>query len=112
MRRASSTRLSSRPSDELGELLLRGDDDPHLASADATEVLHDGLKVEHLLDVARHELADLVDDEQEILAGAAATSSAPCREGPESPGVMSARFIADSLQLSASGIRRSGPSRA
>ena len=54
--------------DELVELLLRGDDEPHLPAPDATEALHDRLEVEHLLHVARDELPDLVDDEDERLA--------------------------------------------
>ena len=65
--------------DELAELLLRGDDDPVLAAALHAEALHDGLQVEHLLDVARDELADLVDDEHERSAQAAGASSARWR---------------------------------
>ena len=58
--------------DQLAELLLRGHDQPVLAAPDAAEALDDGLEVEHLLDVAGDELADLVDHEQQGLAGAAA----------------------------------------
>ena len=57
--------------DELAELLLRSDDDPVLAAALHAEALHDRLQVEHLLNVAGDELADLVDDEHQSLAGPA-----------------------------------------
>ena len=56
--------------DELAELLLRRDDDPVLAAALHAEALHDGLQVEHLLNVARDELADFVDDEHQRRARA------------------------------------------
>ena len=51
--------------DELAELLLRRDDDPVLPAALYAEALHDGLQIEHLLHVARDELADLVDHEHQ-----------------------------------------------
>src|SRR5262245_34525547 len=54
--------------DELAELLLRGDHDPVLPAPLDSEVLHHRLQVEHLLDVASDELADLVDDKYQALA--------------------------------------------
>ncbi len=78
--------------DELAELLLRGDDDPVLAAALHAQVLHDGLKVEHLLDVAGDELADLVDDEHQALAGRRRFISSVARSA-SLPGVMSALFL-------------------
>ena len=62
--------------DQLVELLLRGDDEPHLPAPHAAKALDDGLEVEHLLHVASDELPDLVDDEDERLARAAGGSSA------------------------------------
>ena len=81
------------PADELVELLLRRDDEPHLPAADAAEALDDRLEVEHLLDVAGDELPDLVDDEDERLARLAAGPSAPCSARRGGPGVMSARSL-------------------
>ena len=52
-------------SDQLGEFLLRRDDQPHLPAADPAETLHDCLEIKHLLDVAGHELADLIDHEDQ-----------------------------------------------
>ena len=54
--------------DQLAELLLRGDGKPVLAVAVDPELLHDRLQVEHLVDITRHELADLVDHEHHIVA--------------------------------------------
>ena len=78
--------------DQLAELLLGGHDEPVLAAPDAPEALDDRLEVEHLLDVAGDELADLVDHEQQGLARAAALHQlgrplrelvrARCRRGP------------------------------
>ena len=65
--------------DELAKLLLGGDDEPVLAAAFHPKALHDGLKVEHLLDVASDELAHLVDDEHQRLARADGASSAHWR---------------------------------
>ena len=67
--------------DQLGELLLGGDHDPQLAPADAAEALHHGLQVEHLLHVAGDELAHLVDDEQQVLAGSAAAHQLQAAQG-------------------------------
>src|SRR5262245_32386264 len=54
--------------DELVELLLGGDDEPHAPASHSAEVLDDRLKIEHLLHVTRHELADLVDHEHKRAA--------------------------------------------
>ena len=62
--------------DQFVQLLLRRDDDPVLAAPLDAELLDDRLEVEHLLDVAGDELADLVDDEHQRLARARAASSA------------------------------------
>src|SRR4051812_26651949 len=53
--------------DEFAELLLRSDDDPVLAPAFDAEALHNRLKVEHLLYIARDKLADLVDNKHQRL---------------------------------------------
>ena len=66
---ASSTRRVVESADELVQLLLRRDDEPHRPAADAAEALHHRLEVEHLPDVARHELSDLVDHEDERVPG-------------------------------------------
>ena len=58
--------------DQLGEFFLRRDDDPHFPAPDAAETLHDCLEVEHLLHVARDELADFINDEDEAFAGSPA----------------------------------------
>src|SRR5260370_1839635 len=55
--------LVVEPADELAEVLLRSNDDPVLATALHAQALHDGLKVQHLLHVARDELAHFIDDE-------------------------------------------------
>src|SRR3954452_1400260 len=57
------------PTHELAQLLLGRDDEPHLSAAHATKAVYDRREIEHLLYVARDELADLVDDEDERLAG-------------------------------------------
>lgn len=54
------------------QLLLRRHDDPHLAAADATEVLNYCLQIKHLLNVTSNELADLVHNKEQRLSGAAA----------------------------------------
>jgi len=41
--------------DQFAQFLLGGDHQPESAAADDAEVLDDSLKVEHLLDVARHD---------------------------------------------------------
>ena len=72
IRRASSMLLVVESADEFVELLLGRHHDPVLAAPLDAELLDDRLEVEHLLDVAGHELPDLVDDEHQGLAGLAA----------------------------------------
>ena len=85
--------LVVEPADELVELLLRGDDEPHLAAANAAEALDDRLQVEHLLHVARHELPDLVDDEDERCGPGLRRPISSLQRSARSPGVMSARSL-------------------
>ena len=54
---------------EFVELLLGGDYKPVSSTAPDAELLHDGLQVEHLLNVAGDELADLVHDKDQGVAG-------------------------------------------
>ena len=54
------------------DVLLRGDHDPSPAAADGAEVLGDGLQVEHEMGVLADELADLVHQEDDAVAGASA----------------------------------------
>ena len=61
--------LVVEPRDELAEFLLRRNDDPMLAAPLHSKALHDGLQVEHLLNVASNELPDLIDDEHECEPG-------------------------------------------
>jgi hypothetical protein len=49
--------------DEFGKFFLRSYDQPHLAPANAAQALNQRLEIEHLLDIASDELADLVDYE-------------------------------------------------
>ena len=53
---------------QLAELLLRGDGKPVLAVAVDPKLLHDRLQVKHLVDITRHELANLVHHENHIMA--------------------------------------------
>ena len=89
--------------DELAELLLRGDDDPVLAAARRAEALHDGLQVEHLLDVAGDELADLVDDEHQRLCPGWRRFISSLARSASLPGVMSALSLTAFTQESAVG---------
>ena len=57
--------LVVEPGHDLGQLLLRRDDQPNLAAADSSQRLHDALQIEHLLHVAGDKLADFVDDENQ-----------------------------------------------
>ena len=67
IRRASSIRLSSRPLTSSPSFSCEVTTIQCLPRPFDAEALHDGLQVEHLLDVARDELADLVDDEHRAL---------------------------------------------
>src|SRR5437667_10638278 len=58
--------------DEFTEFLLRRNDDPVFASSFSSEILNDGLKVEHLLHIAGDELAHFVDHEHQAMAGLSA----------------------------------------
>ena len=88
--RASSICLSSRPLTSFAELLLRRHDDPVLAPALHAEALHDSLQVEHLLHVARDELADFVHDEHQDFARAVRRFISSSTRSASLPGVMSA----------------------
>ena len=53
----------------IGELLLGCDHHPHLAPAFHTQLLHDRLKIEHLLNVAGHVLAHFIHHKHQLFAG-------------------------------------------
>ena len=68
IRRRQLDLLVVEAADQLVKLLLRGDNEPVLATPLHAEALHHGLEVEHLLHVAGDELADFVHDEEQTLA--------------------------------------------
>src|SRR5206468_10833881 len=58
--------------DEFTEFLLRRNDDPVFASSLCSEILNDGLEVEHLLHIPGDELAHFIDHEHQAMAGLSA----------------------------------------